>query len=89
MEPDTPILIDRDCNLPAHDLITIAFNTQHHWADRAWAVILLASKRERQTTDALRKTSQSDPVQWVRRDAQRSLEAVRELEKQATELCTA
>ena len=59
--------------LAADELIAVLLDQRQHWIYRAWSAMLLASKNERATSEALFHASQSDPVYWVRRDALQSL----------------
>ena len=59
--------------LAADELIAVLLDQRQHWIYRAWSAMLLASRNEKAATEALFHATQRDPVQWVRRDALRSL----------------
>ena len=67
-------------SLAVDDLIAVLLDQRQHWTDRAWSVMLLASKNEKAATEALFHATQRDPVYWVRRDALRSLRRIGALE---------
>ena len=76
---DTVTTVERwmatgECSgIAAAELIAVLLDQGEHWIYRAWSAMLLASRNEKATTEALFQAFQRDPVYWVRRDALRSL----------------
>ena len=56
-------------SLVADELIAVLLDQRQHRIYRAWSAMLLASRNEEATTEALFHAFQRDPVYWVRRDA--------------------